>query len=150
MSKQNYHLETLALHVGQETPDPASDSRAVPIYQTSSYVFHNSAHAAARFGLADPGNIYSRLTNTTQDILEQRIAALEGGVGAVMEDVRRSLVNRDRASVSCGIGVLLTHVELKGFEVKFLRCHNSCVFLLAKLWREDFSNKKLGKIGVFR
>ena len=77
------HFETLQLHVGQEQADPASDARAVPIYQTSSYVFHNSAHAAARFGLADPGNIYSRLTNTTQDVLERRIAALEGGVGAL-------------------------------------------------------------------
>ena len=83
MSTKNYHVETLAIHVGQENPDPASDARAVPIYQTSSYVFHNSAHAAARFGLADPGNIYSRLTNTTQDVLERRIAALEGGVGAL-------------------------------------------------------------------
>ena len=78
MATQKLHFETLQLHVGQEHADPASDARAVPIYQTSSYVFHNSAHAAARFGLADPGNIYSRLTNTTQDILEQRIAALEG------------------------------------------------------------------------
>ena len=83
MANQKLHFETLQLHVGQEHADPASDARAVPIYQTSSYVFHNSAHAAARFGLADPGNIYSRLTNTTQDILEQRIAALEGGVGAL-------------------------------------------------------------------
>ena len=83
MSNKNLHFETLQLHVGQEQADPASDARAVPIYQTSSYVFHNSAHAAARFGLADPGNIYSRLTNTTQDVLERRIAALEGGVGAL-------------------------------------------------------------------
>ena len=83
MSTQKLHFETLQLHVGQEQADPASDARAVPIYQTSSYVFHNSAHAAARFGLADPGNIYSRLTNTTQDVLEKRIAALEGGVGAL-------------------------------------------------------------------
>ena len=83
MSPQKLHFETLQLHVGQEQADPASDARAVPIYQTSSYVFHNSAHAAARFGLADPGNIYSRLTNTTQDVLEKRIAALEGGVGAL-------------------------------------------------------------------
>ena len=83
MSNKNLHFETLQLHVGQEQADPASDARAVPIYQTSSYVFHNSAHAAARFGLADPGNIYSRLTNTTQDVLEKRIAALEGGVGAL-------------------------------------------------------------------
>ena len=83
MSTQKLHFETLQLHVGQEKADPASDARAVPIYQTSSYVFHNSAHAAARFGLADPGNIYSRLTNSTQDVLERRIAALEGGVGAL-------------------------------------------------------------------
>ena len=83
MSTKKLHFETLQLHVGQEQADPASDARAVPIYQTSSYVFHNSAHAAARFGLADPGNIYSRLTNTTQDVLERRIAALEGGVGAL-------------------------------------------------------------------
>ena len=83
MSNKKLHFETLQLHVGQEQADPASDARAVPIYQTSSYVFHNSAHAAARFGLADPGNIYSRLTNTTQDVLERRIAALEGGMGAL-------------------------------------------------------------------
>lgn len=76
-------FETLQLHVGQEQPDPATDARAVPIYATSSYVFHNSDHAAARFGLKDAGNIYGRLTNPTQDIFEQRIAALEGGVGAL-------------------------------------------------------------------
>ena len=79
----NYKFETLQLHVGQEQADPATDSRAVPIYQTTSYVFHNSAHAAARFGLADEGNIYGRLTNSTQDVLEKRIAALEGGVAAL-------------------------------------------------------------------
>lgn len=78
-----YRFETLQLHVGQEQPDPATDSRAVPIYQTTSYVFKNSAHAAARFGLADAGNIYGRLTNSTQDVLEKRIAALEGGVAAL-------------------------------------------------------------------
>ncbi|MBP5314086.1 MAG: aminotransferase class I/II-fold pyridoxal phosphate-dependent enzyme [Eggerthellaceae bacterium] len=78
-----YKFETLQLHVGQEQPDPATDSRAVPIYQTTSYVFHNSAHAAARFGLADAGNIYGRLTNSTQDVLEKRVAALEGGVAAL-------------------------------------------------------------------
>ena len=79
----NYKFETLQLHVGQEQADPSTDSRAVPIYQTTSYVFHNSAHAAARFGLTDPGNIYGRLTNSTQDVLEKRIAALEGGVAAL-------------------------------------------------------------------
>ena len=79
----NYRFETIQLHAGQETPDPASDARAVPIYQTTSYVFKNSAHAAARFGLADAGNIYGRLTNSTQGAFETRIAALEGGVAAL-------------------------------------------------------------------
>ena len=79
----NYKFETLQLHAGQEQPDPATDARAVPIYQTTSYVFRDSAHAAARFGLADAGNIYGRLTNSTQDVLEKRIAALEGGVAAL-------------------------------------------------------------------
>ena len=83
MANKNYHPETLALHVGQENADPTSDSRAVPIYQTTSYVFHNSQHAADRFGLRDPGNIYGRLTNSTQDVFEKRIAALEGGVAAL-------------------------------------------------------------------
>ena len=78
-----YRFETLQLHVGQEQPDPATDARAVPIYQTTSYVFRNSAHAAARFGLADAGNIYGRLTNSTQDVFEKRIAALEGGTAAL-------------------------------------------------------------------
>ena len=79
----NYKFETLQLHVGQETADPATDSRAVPIYATTSYVFHDCAHAAARFGLADAGNIYGRLTNSTQEVFEKRIAALEGGVAAL-------------------------------------------------------------------
>lgn len=78
-----YKFETLQLHVGQEQPDPATDARAVPIYQTTSYVFKNSAHAAARFNLTDAGNIYGRLTNSTQDVLEKRLAALEGGVAAL-------------------------------------------------------------------
>ena len=79
----SYKFETLQLHVGQESADPATDSRAVPIYQTTSYVFHNSQHAEDRFGLKDAGNIYGRLTNSTQDVLEKRVAALEGGVGAL-------------------------------------------------------------------
>ena len=79
----NYRFETLQLHVGQEQPDPATDSRAVPIYATASYVFHNSQHAADRFGLRDAGNIYGRLTNSTQDVFEKRIAALEGGTAAL-------------------------------------------------------------------
>lgn len=81
--KRNYSFETLQLHAGQENADPVTDSRAVPIYQTSSFVFHNSSHAAARFGLQDAGNIYGRLTNPTSDIFEQRIAALEGGIAAL-------------------------------------------------------------------
>lgn len=83
MSKKNYHFETLQLHVGQEHPDPATDARAVPIYQTTSYVFHNSQHAADRFGLRDAGNIYGRLTNSTQDVFERRVTALEGGVAGL-------------------------------------------------------------------
>ena len=79
----SYKFETLQLHIGQEQPDPATDARAVPIYQTTSYVFRNSDHAQARFGLADAGNIYGRLTNSTQDVFEKRIAALEGGVAAL-------------------------------------------------------------------
>ena len=83
MSKKNYHFETLQLHVGQEQADPATDARAVPIYQTTSYVFHNNQHAADRFGLRDAGNIYGRLTNSTQGVFEDRVAALEGGVAGL-------------------------------------------------------------------
>lgn len=83
MERKNLHFETLQLHVGQEQPDPATDARAVPIYQTTSYVFRNSAHAAARFGLKDAGNIYGRLTNSTQGVFEERVAALEGGVAGL-------------------------------------------------------------------
>ena len=83
MSKKNYRFETLQLHVGQEQADPATDARAVPIYQTTSYVFRNSQHAADRFGLRDPGNIYGRLTNSTQGVFEDRVAALEGGVAGL-------------------------------------------------------------------
>ena len=80
---ENWGFETRQLHVGQEQPDSATGARAVPIYQTSSYVFRDCAHAAARFNLSDPGNIYGRLTNPTQDVFEQRMAALEGGVAAL-------------------------------------------------------------------
>lgn len=83
MEKNHLHFETLQLHVGQENADPATDARAVPIYQTASYVFHNSKHAADRFGLRDAGNIYGRLTNSTQGVLETRVAALEGGVAGL-------------------------------------------------------------------
>ena len=92
MSEQRkYKFETLQLHVGQESPDPATDSRAVPIYQTTSYVFRNSQHAADRFGLRDAGNIYGRLTNSTQDVFEKRIAALS-------HPVRRQLPTPSRHS----------------------------------------------------
>ncbi|MDD7047622.1 MAG: PLP-dependent transferase, partial [Lachnospiraceae bacterium] len=83
LKERKLHFETLALHVGQEQADPVTDSRAVPIYQTSSFVFRNSDHAEARFALKDAGNIYGRLTNPTEDIFEKRIAALEGGVAAL-------------------------------------------------------------------
>ena len=83
MATKKLHFETLQLHVGQEQADPATDARAVPIYQTASYVFHNAEHAAARFGLQEPGNIYGRLTNSTQEVFEQRVAALEGGVAGL-------------------------------------------------------------------
>ena len=82
-AERNLKFETLQLHVGQEQADPVTDARAVPIYQTSSYVFHNSEHAAARFNLSDAGNIYGRLTNPTEDVFEKRIAVLEGGVAAL-------------------------------------------------------------------
>ncbi|MGN1023323.1 MAG: PLP-dependent transferase, partial [Lachnospiraceae bacterium] len=83
MSEHKFGFETLQLHVGQEKADPATDARAVPIYQTTSYVFHNAQHAADRFGLRDAGNIYGRLTNSTQAVLEDRLAALEGGVAGL-------------------------------------------------------------------
>ena len=83
MSNKKLHFETLQLHVGQEQADPATDSRAVPIYQTTSYVFRNAQHAADRFALRDAGNIYGRLTNSTQGVLEERVAALEGGVAGL-------------------------------------------------------------------
>ena len=82
-NNKNYRFETLQLHVGQEQADPATDARAVPIYQTTSYVFRNSQHAADRFGLRDAGNIYGRLTNSTQGVFEERVAALEGGVAGL-------------------------------------------------------------------
>ena len=92
-----YRFETLQLHVGQEQADPATDSRAVPMYQTTSYVFHDSAHAAARFGLTDAGNIYGRLTNSTQDVLEKRIDALEGGVAALALSSGAAAISREAA-----------------------------------------------------
>ena len=135
----NYKFETLQLHVGQEQADPATDARAVPIYQTTSYVFHNSAHAAARFGLADPGNIYGRLTNSTQDVLEKRIAALEGGVAglalasgaAAITYTIQALAKKGEHIVSQktiygGSYNLLAHtLPLYGIETTFVDIHNA-------------------------
>ena len=134
----NYKFETLQLHVGQEQADPATDSRAVPIYQTTSYVFHNSAHAAARFGLTDAGNIYGRLTNSTQDVLEKRIAALEGGVAALALASGAAAVTYtiealaqkgdhivSQKTIYGGSYNLLAHtLPLYGIETTFVDAHN--------------------------
>ncbi len=104
--KSNYHFETLQLHVGQETPDSATDARAVPIYATTSYVFKDSSQASARFALAEPGNIYTRLMNPTSDVFEQRIAALEGGVGALAT-----------ASGSAAISYAIQNIALAGDHI---------------------------------
>ena len=134
----NYKFETLQLHVGQEQADPATDSRAVPIYQTTSYVFHNSAHAAARFGLTDAGNIYGRLTNSTQDVLEKRLAALEGGVDALalasgaaaVTYVIEALAQKGdhivaQKTIYGGSYNLLAHtLPLYGIETTFVDAHN--------------------------
>ena len=134
----NYRFETLQLHVGQEQADPVTDSRAVPIYQTTSYVFHNSAHAAARFGLADAGNIYGRLTNTTQDVLEKRVAALEGGVAALaVASGAAAITYAIEALAQAGDHIvaqktiyggsynLLSHtLKLYGVETTFVDIHN--------------------------
>ena len=134
----SYRFETMQLHVGQEQPDPASDARAVPIYQTTSYVFHNSAHAAARFGLADAGNIYGRLTNSTQDVLEKRMAALEGGVAAlavasgaaaITYTIQALAQNGDhivsQKTIYGGSYNLLAHtLPLYGIETTFVDAHN--------------------------
>ncbi len=134
----NYKFETLQLHVGQEQADPATDSRAVPIYQTTSYVFHNSAHAAARFGLTDPGNIYGRLTNSTQEVLEKRVAALEGGTAALaLASGAAAVTYTIQALAQAGEHIvaqktiyggsynLLAHtLKLYGIETTFVDIHN--------------------------
>ena len=97
-TEKKLRFETLQLHVGQENPDPATDARAVPIYQTTSYVFRNSQHAADRFGLRDAGNIYGRLTNSTQGVFEDRVAALEGGVAGRFWCCRRYLRSAEHSS----------------------------------------------------
>ena len=134
----NYKFETLQLHVGQEQPDPASDARAVPIYATTSYVFKNSKHAADRFGLADAGNIYGRLTNSTQDVFEKRIAALEGGVAALaVASVAAAITYTIQALANAGEHIvaqktiyggsynLLAHtLPLYGIKTTFVDAHN--------------------------
>lgn len=133
-----YKFETLQLHVGQETPDPASDARAVPIYATTSYVFHNSQHAADRFGLADAGNIYGRLTNSTQGVFEQRIAALEGGTAglsvasgaAAITYTLQALARQGehivaQKTIYGGTSNLLAHtLPLYGITASFVDAHN--------------------------
>ena len=134
----NYKFETLQLHVGQENPDPASDARAVPIYATTSYVFHNSQHAADRFGLADAGNIYGRLTNSTQGVFEDRIAALEGGVaGLAVASGAAAITYTIQALAKAGEHIvaqktiyggtsnLLAHtLSLYGIQTTFVDAHN--------------------------
>ncbi len=137
-TKKNWKFDTLALHVGQEEPDPASDARAVPIYATTSYVFKNSAHAAARFGLADAGNIYGRLTNSTQGVFEDRIAALEGGVAglavasgaAAITYAVQALATQGehivaQKTIYGGTSNLLAHtLPLYGISASFVDAHN--------------------------
>ncbi len=138
LKDRKLRFETLALHVGQEKADPATDSRAVPIYQTTSYVFHNSQHAADRFGLKDPGNIYGRLTNSTQGVLEERIAALEGGVaGLALASGASAITYAIQAVATAGSHIvaqktiyggsfnLLSHtLALYGIETTFVDIHN--------------------------
>ena len=110
----NYRFETLQLHVGQEQADPATDSRAVPIYQTTSYVFHNSRHAADRFGLADAGNIYGRLTNSTQEVLEKRLAALEGGSAALALASGAAAISYTIEALAAGGGHIVAQKTIYG------------------------------------
>ncbi len=116
----NYKFETLQLHVGQEQADPATDSRAVPIYQTTSYVFHNSQHAADRFGLADAGNIYGRLTNSTQDVLEKRLAALEGGSAALALASGSAAINYTIQALAANGGHIVAQKTIYGGSYNLL------------------------------
>lgn len=116
----SYKFETLQLHVGQEQADPATDSRAVPIYQTTSYVFHNSQHAADRFGLRDAGNIYGRLTNSTQDVLEKRIAALEGGVAALAVASGAAAISYTIESLAANSGHIVAQKTIYGGSANLL------------------------------
>ena len=128
MTTQNkLHFETLQLHVGQEHADPATDSRAVPIYQTTSYVFHNAQHAADRFALKDAGNVYGRITNSTQGVLEERVAALEGGVAALAV-----------ASGAAAITYAITALARKGDHVVVQRTVYGGTFNLLQHTLRDF------------
>ena len=134
----NYHFETLQIHAGQEVPDPASDARAVPIYATAAYVFRDAEHAAARFGLTAPGNIYGRLTNSTQGAFESRIVALEGGVAglalasgaAAITYTIQALATKGehvvaQKTISGGSVNLLAHtLPLYGIETTFVNIHD--------------------------
>ena len=117
---RNFRFETLQLHVGQEEADPATDARAVPIYQTSSYVFHNSEHAADRFALKDAGNIYSRLTNPTVEIFEKRMATLEGGVAAVATASGAAAVTYAVQNIALGGGHIVAAKNLYGGSYNLL------------------------------
>ncbi len=117
---RNYRFETLQLHVGQEQADPATDSRAVPIYQTTSYVFHNSQHAADRFGLADAGNIYGRLTNSTQEVLEKRLAALEGGSAALALASGSAAITYTIQALAAGGGHIVAQKTIYGGSYNLL------------------------------
>ena len=116
----NYRFETLALHVGQENPDPASDARAVPIYQTTSYVFRDSQHAADRFGLADAGNIYGRLTNSTQGVLEARVAAIEGGSAALAVASGAAAITYTIEALAAGGGHIVAQKTIYGGSYNLL------------------------------
>ena len=116
----NYRFETLQLHVGQEQADPATDSRAVPIYQTTSYVFHNSKHAADRFGLADVGNVYGRITNSTQEVLEKRIAALEGGSAALAVASGAAAISYTIQALTAGGGHIVAQKTIYGGSYNLL------------------------------
>ena len=116
----NYRFETLQLHVGQEQADPTTDSRAVPIYQTTSYVFHNSKHAADRFGLADAGNVYGRITNSTQEVLEKRIAALEGGSAALAVASGAAAISYTIQALAAGGGHIVAQKTIYGGSYNLL------------------------------
>ena len=133
--QRKFKFETLQLHVGQEQPDPVTDARAVPIYQTSSYVFRNCDHAAARFGLADAGNIYGRLTNPTEDVFEKRIAALEGG----------------SAALAVASGAAATAVQQTFWSIRFRHTESQqhlLMYLISRKWR--MRSRRTQKLFILR